>query len=312
MNAEWSVLPLVLRLRLLRDGIFPAFKGVTLRGAFGIHFRQTVCATRSGTCEGCRLRETCAFPFVFDSPTGEEDESRLRGVRVHAPHPFALQAPADDRASVPAGTDWDFRFTLIGKARQLLSYFIHAFIRLQKAGLGAERVPFILESVIADLPAGEWQVYHEGATALRYPPEARGWPAPQAASRIEVRFQSLTRIKMDGRVLRQIPFEALGRAALRRLTALHSLYCGPLEERDNRCLLEQARAVRCIRSRLEAADVARKSTRTGQRMCFDGVMGMVEYEGPLSDWLPYLHAAEQVNVGKGASFGFGHMELSSA
>lgn len=311
MNADWHVLPLSFRVCLRAPGRFPEFKGTILRGAFGVQFRRTVCAARLADCAGCRLVATCAFPYVFDTPGGSSPDPRLASHRTHAPHPFAIRAPDDPRTEVPADTEWSFGFTLVGESRNLLPYFVYSFLRLEKAGLGQDRVPISMREVVAKLPEGPWQVYKEGAPALRYPPSYVRWPESSSAGRLRVRFSSLTRIKADGRLHREIHFPALARAALRRVMALHALYCGPLPESDNRPLLAMAQETKTVRSDIRRLTVSRFSTRTRQRMSFDGVVGEAIYEGPLSSWVPILKAAAQVNVGKGATFGFGSMEVEA-
>ncbi|MFH0938639.1 MAG: CRISPR system precrRNA processing endoribonuclease RAMP protein Cas6 [Planctomycetota bacterium] len=309
MNADWQVVPLNFNIRLLRSGRFSAFKGITLRGAFGIQFRRTVCATRLLVCDDCRLLKTCAYPYVFNTLAEPSEEPSLRSHRTHAPHPFAIRAPADDRTDVPEGTEWSFRFSLIGHSRSLLPYFIHAFMRLETIGLGSERVPFELLSVTAPLAAGDWEVYRKGSPALRYPSEAHKWPADGKAASATITFRSLTRIKSEGRIARELPFVAFARAILRRVSALHTLYCGPLPERDNRMLLAEAEQIKIVESSLKPITIDRFSTRTKQRMIFDGVVGSITFTGKLDNWLPYIIAVADINVGKGATFGFGVVDV---
>ncbi|MGD0092745.1 MAG: hypothetical protein ABSE73_22770 [Planctomycetota bacterium] len=45
MSPAWKALPLDFEIALLGGGHLPEFKGVLLRGAFGVQFRKTVCTT---------------------------------------------------------------------------------------------------------------------------------------------------------------------------------------------------------------------------------------------------------------------------
>ncbi|MBI5368402.1 MAG: CRISPR system precrRNA processing endoribonuclease RAMP protein Cas6 [Planctomycetes bacterium] len=316
-SGRWELLPLDVDIRLTGAGAFPAFKGVLLRGAFGTHFRATVCTTGMRTCEGCRLLSSCAFPYVFDTAAEPSVASAppalpaLRAHRTHAPHPFAIQAPDDAAASAPADTRWRFRFTLVGQARALLPYFVHAFLRMQQAGLGPDRVPFQVLGIDAALPQGPWEVYRPGASALRYPPQGDSWPAPLQTDALEVRLRTLTRVKSAGRIQSELPFRTLVRAALRRVSALHVLYCGgaPAPQIDD--LLALADQVATVDSDLRPARIERYSTRTHEVMAFDGVVGRVRYRGPLAAWTPWLRAAAAVNIGKGGTFGFGVFDLQA-
>ncbi|MCX7805456.1 MAG: CRISPR system precrRNA processing endoribonuclease RAMP protein Cas6, partial [Planctomycetota bacterium] len=82
-----------------------------------------------------------------------------------------------------------------------------------------------------------------------------------------------------------------------------------LPEMDTRPLLAEAEKVRTVGSDLRMRSISRYSTRSRRRMSFHGVEGQIEYEGPLARWLPVLRAAAAVNIGKGATFGFGAMRI---
>ena len=43
----------------------PAYKGSTLRGAFGHAFKKVVCALRTKTCGDCLLNERCVYSYIF-------------------------------------------------------------------------------------------------------------------------------------------------------------------------------------------------------------------------------------------------------
>jgi hypothetical protein len=310
MDATWKICPLDFDIRLKKSGVFQPFKGVTLRGAFGVEFKKVVCAAKLSSCAECRLRSTCAFTYVFDTPAAESDDPALRSHNTHAPHPFAVQAPDDARTFVPEGTLWRFRFVLIGESQNLLPYFVHTFLRLAEAGLGRDRVPFCLERVEADLPAGRWKVYESDYPALRYPPSSKPWPQTENADRVTIDFQTLTRLKADGRIQKNLTFPLLARTALRRVSALYALYGGGEKNCDYKQLLDSAVGIQLEKSDIRPESVDRFSTRTRQRIRFDGFTGRAVFRGDLSAWLPLLRAAEDVNLGKGATFGFGQIKLT--
>ena len=92
LNA-FSFLPVRLLLRALTPLYLPAYKGSTLRGAFGYAFKETVCVVEHRDCARCLLRTRCAYPYVFDTPV-PEGSTRMRKY-PQAPHPFVLLPPLD-------------------------------------------------------------------------------------------------------------------------------------------------------------------------------------------------------------------------
>ena len=56
-------------------------------------------------------------------------------------------------------------------------------------------------------------------------------------------------------------------------------------------------------------DVARRSSRTGQVHPIGGFVGEADYEGELSEFVPFLRAAKWVGVGRQTVWGKGMIEL---
>src|SRR5262245_56634986 len=73
---------------------------------------------------------------------------------------------------------------------------------------------------------------------------------------------------------------------------------------------ECAAGVRVTRARLGWRDLARYSNRQRRTVSLGGFVGELEVEGDLEPFLPLLQMAEQVHVGKGATFGLGRIGWS--
>src|SRR6202042_500986 len=121
-------------------------------------------------------------------------------------------------------------------------------------------------------------------------------PQEAPVSRIRVEFQTPTELKSaDGDAQ---DFSVLLARARDRVSTLRSLYgTGPLEI-DFRAVAERARSVKTVRSELRHVPVERRSRRTGQRHGIGGLVGFAEYEGDLTEFLPYLEAASFTGVGR--------------
>ena len=125
-------------------------------------------------------------------------------------------------------------------------------------------------------------------------------------SRIRVAFQTPTELKANGQDAKG-QFSVLLARARDRVSTLRSLYgTGPLEI-DFSGLAERARAVKTVRSGLRDVEVERRSSRNGQRHGIGGFMGFAEYEGDLTEFVPYLEAAHWTGVGRHCTWGNGQI-----
>jgi hypothetical protein len=98
-----------------------AFAGSTLRGGFGHVFKRTVCIWPPGDCPRCLLRQTCSYPYVFETPP-PPGSTKLRGLD-QIPRPFVLEPPEGERQYQP-GEHFEFRLVLVGRSLDYLPYFV--------------------------------------------------------------------------------------------------------------------------------------------------------------------------------------------
>ena len=125
------------------------------------------------------------------------------------------------------------------------------------------------------------------------------------ASRIRVEFQTPTDLRTEG-----AGFGVLLARARDRVSTLRALYgAGPLEI-DFRGLAERARAVTTLRGEFRRVAIQRRSSRTGQRHRIGGFVGFAEYEGDLTEFVPYLEAAHWTGVGRHCTWGNGEIATS--
>lgn len=297
---------------------FRSFAGSTLRGAFGSVFRRLVCITRSPTCEGCLLRQQCAYGYVFESSPspGSERLSRYESV----PRPYVLDAPEGSRLSFAEGEHLQFGLTLAGRAIDYFPYFVFAFQRLEESGLGAGRQEgkgrFRLTHVLAERADGETlPVYtpDDGLDTMRLP-VIRGEDLMQRVQelpkrRLCVRFVTPTRLRFEGKLTDEIEFHHLVRALLHRVSSLLYFHCGTEPTLDFTGLIAQAQGVRTVRRSLQWVEQERYSRRQRSRLQMGGFTGEAVFEGNLEPFLPLLVAGEYVHIGKGTVMGLGKIQL---
>ncbi len=152
------------------------------------------------------------------------------------------------------------------------------------------------DALCAVLPAQLDRI--SGTELLRLP-----LTAEQAVERVGVRFVTATELKGA-----TTPSFGVLFARIRdRVSTLRALFgAGPLEI-DFKAMGERASRVRMIGHDLQHAKAERFSRRTGDRHPLGGFTGIVEYEGELGEFIPYLEAARWTGVGRQTVWGNGQI-----
>jgi len=128
-------------------------------------------------------------------------------------------------------------------------------------------------------------------------------PAARPVHRLRVRFLTPTELKAADR-----PEFGILMARIRdRVSTLRELYgAGPLEI-DFQAFGERASRVSITRCELTEVARERTSRNTGQRHSLGGFIGLAEYEGDVSEFLPYLEIARWTGVGRQTVWGKGEI-----
>jgi len=298
-----------LRFRLETVGAFhvPEYKGALFRGGFGQYFREMVCVTRAPVCTGCPHLSSCPYSIVFETPVLPERFAVLRKY-PNAPHPFVLVPPLDARTSLPAGTVLELSVTLIGRGSEYLPHFIQVLEGMGRDGRygGRFRVVGVVSAV------GEGRLVYDGTTR-RFVGEAPLWEEEAAGPvrRMTVEFVTPLRMRTEGRYNSRPDFVEITQALLRRIHLLRELY-GDESPRDTgwtRELLRQADRVETKRAEFRMYAWDRMSGRQGRRVQMDGVVGVLEAEGELTELARWWRLGEWVNVGSGTSMGLGRYRM---
>ncbi|MGQ4808489.1 hypothetical protein NKDENANG_01872 [Candidatus Entotheonellaceae bacterium PAL068K] len=310
-----NLLPLRFTLQVQTAMQLPPYKGATLRGGFGVAFKETVCVVEHRDCARCLLRSRCAYPYVFDTPI-LDSATRLRKYPA-APHPFVLLPALEPKQQYQPGEIFSCDCTLIGKGAALLPYFIYAFERLgAHHGLGKGRGRFTLESVSWMAPSGEPLVIYRSADQILQNTfrsvdvrDLTDAPEVDAKNGLTLRFLTPTRLVSGGSLTDKPAFHIVLRTLLRRLSNLAYFHCNTELSLDFRRLINAAEQVRTRTRRLHWYDWERYSARQDTRMKLGGFVGQVTYAGDLEAFLPLLRLGSMVHIGKGTTFGLGKYEV---
>jgi len=297
--------------------LLPAFKGSTLRGAFGHAFKKVSCALRRQNCATCLLSETCPYSLIFENHNSTPEDAPASKVRISArPHPYTLQPPRQENLIYQKGEAFSFGITLFGKANDYLPHIVYAVDMMGENGIGrhsgVEGGRFTLDTV----DVGGQSIYNGQSKLLsRHHPLAHlalsdnTSPLPPVAE-LTVTFQTPLRLKQHNQLQEALPFHLLIRAALRRLATLEQYYADGEPALDYRGLIRQAEGVVTLSSHCRWLDLERYSSRQKTAMFLGGLVGSTCYSGDLDVFLPILRYCQQTQLGKQTTFGLGQISLS--
>jgi len=187
---------------------------------------------------------------------------------------------------------------LDGEAFQQFHFGLNVFeTRQPRIGAVREAVAAMArESLRAPL------VRMEGEEMLRLPLEAT-----QVVQRVRVHFRSPTEIKNAS----QPEFGQIFSRIRDRISTLRALYSsGPLEI-DFKEMGDRANKIVLTRCEIQHVESERVSRSTGQRHPLGGFTGVAEYEGELSEFLPYLEIAAYTGVGRQTVWGKGEISVET-
>jgi len=134
-------------------------------------------------------------------------------------------------------------------------------------------------------------------------------PAISPVRRVRVHFETPTELKAEKKLAEQPGFRILMSRCRDRVSTLRDLYQdGPLPI-DFRGFAQRAAAVEMTLCEIEWRDITRRSSKTGQVHPIGGFVGTAEYEGELTEFLPFLEATQWTGVGRHTVWGKGAIRV---
>lgn len=299
--------------RFLEKAVVPPYEGSMIRGAFGRAFKESCCPfPHNGS--GCPLGDKCPYGYVFETSPPEDARDFARNKEV--PRPYVFEPPEDTKMEYAPGERMRFGFTVIGRAADYMPYFIFAFSKMGEEGVGRLKARYELERVVAENPlAGTREEVFDGEVAKnrRLPVS---WEDAQDAARgldgerLRLEFLTPAFVKFRGEVSPEAPpFAALVQALLIRIPMLSAMHCGEVWREDFRAMVERAREVETVRDETTWVSFRRYSSYRKKSEALEGVVGGVEYAGPLEEFLPLLCMGQLTHLGKRAVFGLGRYRM---
>ena len=302
----------MLRLRVVwsvEEGLhLRGYAGGALRGAFGAALRREVCARPDDGCGQCEGRGDCPFVRLFRTSTLNPLHAAPQ--RATPPAPMVLEPPLRMDRPLSPGEELHMQLVLVGRAIADLGHVAAACERMGEMGLGNRRSRLGLLHVDFVHARGYVVAYMPGASECAAPPFeptlASIAPAGQATSDGTLTVQLVTplRLRSRGRLRSDLSLGDLVDAALWRVSLLAQHHMDGPAVLDHDALCSRAQQCRVVDKHLEWIDWATDSRSQG-RLQLGGLVGHLAIEGQWQELLPLLRLAEQVHLGKNATYGLG-------
>ena len=298
--------------RLETDAVLPYYKGSTFRGVFGHALKKVVCALKLQECRHCLLKNRCVYALVFET---SESFALPEGSKIsNPPHPYVIEPPLTPKTDYQKGASFDFNLLLFGEINNSLPYFIYAFHRVGKLGIGKKingsRGKFTLKAVSLDNKSiytdSDQKLHNTGSLISLTIPKLN---QNHKSLRLKLTLQTPLRVKFENRLKADLPFHILVRTMLRRISSLLICYSAGEPDLDYKGLVRRAEAVRVTESDLKWFDWKRYSQRQDQNMLMGGMVGSITYEGRVGEYLPLIDFCSTVHLGKQTSFGLGKISM---
>ncbi len=280
---------------------FPAGKSANvLRGAFGLLLRRLACRPECSEPATCEIRDQCPYARLFEPTVAPFRDPSPSGF-AEQPRPYVFRAIHLDAKTIEPKENFYFDLYLFDTNPANVTYLERTFAQLSQEGIGPGRGK-------ADLLA---------VTALNEAMQPVPVSAPlvipliagQEASHIKVKFVTPTELKSGNAIAPRPEFVTVASRARDRISMLSQFYGdGPLNI-DFRAFTQRAAEVKLTSCRIEWVNVERRSSRTLRVHPIGGFIGEGEYQGDLTEFLPYLQAARWTGIGRQTVWGKGQIEL---
>lgn len=285
---DFQYLPLKITLVALQRSQLPLYLGSTLRGVIGKILYQT---------------DQEAYQYLYANGMkagGQQDTVK----------PYILEPPdlRIGKRMLEKGEKLSFNFLLLGDAIRYISSVVTALEKIEQYGLGAGRYPFrLLQMIHMEEQRVLWRegiYYPAGKKEVRIP--YRVLPEVEGAC---IRLRTPLRIRRSGELLTDVSFDVLIRNITNRVMALTERYGGWVDREAAEQLQKISSEIRTVTANLKVEELERYSNRLQEKMNFSGLLGEMEFAGDLTPFVPWLHVAEILHIGRNTTFGMGKVQV---
>jgi hypothetical protein len=264
-----------------------------------------VCAVRERECAACLLATRCLYARVFEPRARTPDESSS----VPPPSPYLIEPDPSSRTRYAGGESFRFNLLLFGEFVHSLPYFIYAVETMGEGGVGKRVNDKRPRFSVSEVAVSGTVIYDPATRRLLNVPEPRILAPPVVEGdmngRLTLTLRTPLRFKNDNRLTDRVDFQAVIRAALRRVSAMHAAYGEGDPPLDYRSLIALAANVKTAESSLSWHDWKRYSNRQQDEMLFGGLRGNISFVGNIGPFMQIMEQTRLMHIGKQTTFGLG-------
>lgn len=300
-----------IRVRILFEAVdpivLPPYKGSAFRGCLGESLRIEVCSHRRLECEVCSERLECPFSQLFNSYVPNDHPHQRKYSK--SPHPYIIDPLPGDQTDFAVGSRLGFDLTLIGRVIDHLPILLKTFSRMGEMGIGKGRGRFKpVDLQILSARNGYMPLPYFGQ------PERlllNSLTVKSAAREVSVQLENPLRLRENGNLVRTAPeFGFFVSRLANRLGLLAHFHCGASWPGPELAALSIPENIRIKTEKLLMVDWRRYSGTQDAKMNFDGLIGLITYEGEgINEWMPLLTMGSFLHAGSTATFGLGKFSI---
>lgn len=278
-------LPLLIRLECRESASLPPFLGSTLHGVLG----------------WALTRHPTLYTYLFEN-------KRFGGSGQDIVNPYIIE-PIRTKAQYQPGEQLHFRLILIGESMRYAEDVVQVLAQVQQFRFGAARCLFELRDILHGDQYGP--IWQEGdfQTSALVPENIANASAEEQASWCSVHLITPLRIRRGGELVQQLNFATLIRSITKRVHLLTERYGGMTDTAAAAQACEQAGDIRMASHALYLNRMHRYSNRKQESLDWSGLLGAMTFEGNLTQFTPWLHAARVLHIGRNSTFGCGQVDV---
>lgn len=259
-----------------------------IRGLLGKLLKRYFCIKKDD-CEGCILKNSCAYSVIFEPEITGKEGMKIKDI----PRPFIIH-------NIEKNKKLNIEIIIIGDMNKYLPYFIFAFTKLRDENF----LSLELDSV--ETFKGE-TIYKKEEGTLK---DRNGMIEINneeiKSKKIILEILTPMRIKEKGHYTKNLQFETIIKALLRRIKLLQKFYDPEnLIEFDTKKIVDNSKKNILFFNMSKWIDWGRYSKKQDFYMKLGGIVGEIGYEGDFEDFSKILRIGEFVHIGKNCSFGLG-------
>ena len=293
---------------------FPQNPVNTFRGAMGYALRHISCIQRKSedkyACNSCKMANNCAYALCYETNIVhlKTDLDNLKSFEI--PHLINIDSGFPGNKVVKAGERYSFIVRLMGNAVTVTPYLIVAAQNAAKKGIRGSKAE--LES-ISDEFSGRliWSKQKDDVIL----PEIENFTVQEPnwnnTENCELKLNLVTPVafKDNGRITKEPDFSRIVGSLMRRYTFFEATEGRKLNWHFSE-ISELAKQVKISGMNVETVCWERYSTRQDRRIPVSGIIGTVNYIGPVAGFEELLNAGEVLRCGRSITLGQGRINVA--